>query len=259
MRAWRAVGLLLAVTCRSWGDDTGGDGPAVTPYRPSVSTPAALSAPGWLEIEAGMQRVHETGADTRASVPYTLKLAFSPDWGIRIGGEALVRDVSDQGKEATGLGDTSVVLKRRFAINDHNAFGLELASNLATAAVGLNNGSGGTDFSVNSIYSTDLGAWHADLNLAFTRLAEHAPEQGETQTLFAAALSTNVSARWGVVGEVSGTRQHGADSSTQWLCAASFSPSRRLTWDGGVAKAHTAGISTWSVFLGGTVLAGRVF
>src|SRR5437016_3240382 len=32
------------------------DEPAATPYRPSVSTPAALSEPGWLEGELGWQR-----------------------------------------------------------------------------------------------------------------------------------------------------------------------------------------------------------
>ena len=32
------------------------DQPSVTPYRPSVSTPAILSAPGWIELEAGIQR-----------------------------------------------------------------------------------------------------------------------------------------------------------------------------------------------------------
>jgi hypothetical protein len=254
-----AIGLLLAAGARSWGAAADAEAPAVTPYRPSVSTPAALSAPGWLEVEVGAQRVHAAGADTRTSVPYTFKLAFSPDWGLRLGGEAYVRDVDHQGEANSSFGDTSIVLKRRFAVSENHAFGLELGTNLATADAGLDSGSGGTDFSLNGIYSADVGAWHADVNLVLTRLGEHAAEQGETETLFAAAASTNVSARWGVVGEYSGTRQRGADSSTQWLCAASFSPSRRVTWDGGVARSRTAGVASWSFFVGATVLAARVF
>ena len=54
-----------------------GELPSATPYRPSVSTPAALSAPGWLEIEAGGLRAGGGGA-RRDSLPFTFKLAFTP-------------------------------------------------------------------------------------------------------------------------------------------------------------------------------------
>ena len=66
--------------------------PAVVPYRPSVSTPAQLSAPGWLELEAGGLRAAGPERGTsRTTLPWTLKLAFTPDWGIRVGGDAWVR------------------------------------------------------------------------------------------------------------------------------------------------------------------------
>jgi hypothetical protein len=41
---------LMGCAAAAYADDM----PAVTPCRPSVSTPAALSAPGWLEVEAGV-------------------------------------------------------------------------------------------------------------------------------------------------------------------------------------------------------------
>src|SRR5262252_7277339 len=67
--------------------------PQVVPYRPTVSTPAQLSAPGWLELEAGGLVANGPAASaSRATLPYTLKLAFTPDWGVRIGGDAWVRD-----------------------------------------------------------------------------------------------------------------------------------------------------------------------
>src|SRR5438105_2964593 len=102
------------------------DAPSVTPYRPSVSTPAALSAPGWLEVEAGVQSSRAVDPTRRETLPYTLKLAFTPDWGIRVGGDAIVRQRNADGTADHGLGDTSLVLKRRFAVNDASAFGLEL-------------------------------------------------------------------------------------------------------------------------------------
>ncbi|HEY2463086.1 MAG TPA: hypothetical protein VGI32_03430, partial [Steroidobacteraceae bacterium] len=83
--------LALAVITNAAGADAiAAEVPVVTPYRPSVSTPAALSAPGWLETEAGVLSSDGGEPARRESLPYTFKYAFSPDWGIRLQGEALV-------------------------------------------------------------------------------------------------------------------------------------------------------------------------
>ena len=47
--------------------------PAATPYRPSVSSPAALPTPGYLELEAGWQKAG--GKETRSGLPLLLKYA----------------------------------------------------------------------------------------------------------------------------------------------------------------------------------------
>jgi len=250
---------LLVAAAASRSDEPAADLPSVTPYRPSVSTPAALSAPGWLEVEAGLLRAGLGAGDPRENLPYSLKLAFSADWGVRVGGEALVRSTGTAGGTVTGFGDTSVVLKRRFALSDHSAFGLELSAGFPTARAELASGSGGTDVSINGIYSADLGALHTDLNLLVTHLARVAGDAGREQVLYAAALSGNLSSHWSLVGELSGTHQSGADPSAQLLCAASYSPARRVTWDGGLAKGLVSGTSSWSLFVGVTALVGRVF
>jgi hypothetical protein len=64
---------------------------SVTPCRPSISTPAALFAASWMEIEAGLLAAHGAGTERRGSVPCTLKLAFMPDGGMRLGGDGWVR------------------------------------------------------------------------------------------------------------------------------------------------------------------------
>jgi hypothetical protein len=66
-------------------------------------------------------------------LPYTLKLAFTPDWGIRVGGDAWVRQAEPGDSAQAGVGDTSVVLKRRFAVSDATAWGLELGETFPTA------------------------------------------------------------------------------------------------------------------------------
>jgi len=233
------------------------DAPSVTPYRPSVSTPAALSAPGWVELEAGGQHARGAGSERRDSLPYTLKLAFTPDWGIRIGGDAWVRQTDDSGQRLTGGGDAGIVLKRRLAINETSAFGLEAGATLPVGKTGI--GSGKSDYSLNAIYSADLGDYHTDLNLVSTRIGAVDAGVSRNQTLWAASLSRSLDEHWGIVGEFSGTSQHGTDSTSQFLMAASYNVSKSLALDAGFARSIRSGVSDQSVFAGLTVLVGRLF
>ena len=231
--------------------------PAATPYRPSVSTPANLSEPGWLEAELGWQRRSGGDAERRDSLPYTLKLAFSPDWGVRLGGDLQVRRTDFDGTRLTGVGDTAVVLKRRFAVDGDTAFGLEAGVNFPTAKDRL--GSGRTDYSLNGIYSAELGSYHMDLNLVATRLGQIDPDQGRWQLTWAGAVSRTLSERWGMVGELAGTRQTGAPNTAQLLLAASYNLSRRIIFDAGASWGLNRTSSDWSIFTGITILLGKVF
>jgi len=223
------------------------DAPPITPYRPSVSSPAQLPAPGQLEMELGLLS-SKSDDGRRNSLPTTFKLAFNPEWGVVIGGEAYVSAPDGNGGRAHGLGDTVFVLKRAFIIDDATAFGLELGAKAPTAKDTI--GSGSADYDVNGIFSRDLGAVHMDANLNFTRLGAYDPGSGRTQTGLSASFSTPVSEQWGVTWEWSGTRRSGADSTAQALLAASYSPSKRLTIDAGFAHGLNRATPDWSFFTG---------
>jgi hypothetical protein len=240
-----AAPVLIAVSAQSVPGNEAGD-PPITPYRPSVSSPAQLPAVGQLEMEVGGLRMRADGA-RRDSVPVQLKLAFSPEWGLLLGGEAHVA-IRDGADKASGVGDTSIVLKRAWAIDDATGLGLELGVKLATAKDTI--GSGKTDSALNAIYSKDLGAVHMDANLNFTRLGAVDVDTGRLQTGLSASFSTPLNAQWGLTAELSGTRRNGADSSRQVLGALSYSPSKRLTFDFGVARAAKPPPGATSVFAG---------
>lgn len=248
---------LAVATCATIAFAADDEGPSVTPYRPSVSTPAALSEPGWVEAEFGGIRTHAAGAHVDA-LPYTLKLAFSPDWGVRLGGNLWVKAVDNHDASLSGGGDTSIVLKRRFALDDAAAFGLEAGVSLPTATTGL--GSGGHDQMLNGIYSTDLPhGLHTDLNVYGTRFGADTPGVSRHMLGWAASLSGNLDEHWGAGAELSGTHQGGAGNSTQLLGSLSYSPSKRVAFDGGVARSEAAGQHGWSVFAGVTVLMAKLF
>jgi len=124
--------LLALIAGAARADDA--DDPAVVPYRPSVSTPAQLSAPGWLELEAGGLRARGPAVDeSRTTLPCTLKLALTPDWGVRVSADAAVREEERTGVTSHG-GDTAVVLKRRFAVDDATAWGSRWAKSFPPPA-----------------------------------------------------------------------------------------------------------------------------
>ena len=253
MKTILLAALAFAATAHA-ADASDDGGPAVVPYRPSVSTPAQLTAPGYLELEAGGLRATDHG-DSRTSLPYTLKLAFTPDWGIRIGGEAWVREAVP-GSAETGVGDTAVVLKRRFAVSDATAWGLELGETFPTAKSSIGLGHAAT--TVNGIFSSDFApAWHADINLNETHLGGSG-QPSPWQLGWAAAVSRSLTDTWGAVGEFSGTHQPGLDTA-QFLAAASWNQSPAAVFDFGFARALTDTSPRWQVFAGVTVRLGKVF
>lgn len=222
----------------------------VTPYRPSISSPAQLPAEGQLEFEFGGLRQRSEDA-RRTSLPYLFKLAFSKEWGLLVGGEAHVwqRDLTVSPSERPqGLGDTMLTLKRAWTLDEASALGMELGVKLPSAKDTI--GSGKTDWSVNTIYSRDFGPVHMDANLNALRLGLAEPGTSRTQLGASAAFSTALSDRWGITGELSGTRRSGAEHGSQGLAALTYSPSKFLTVDIGVARATHPAPATTSLFTG---------
>ena len=239
------TGLAMAALCvAAHADDSDVD--AITPYRPSVSSPAQLPVPGQLEAELGGLRARSD--DTRrSSLPYALKLAFNKEWGVVVGGEAHVWTHDDDGR-AQGMGDTTLVLKHAWLVDDATAFGMELGVKAPTANDRI--GSGKTDYTLNTIFSRDIGPVHLDANLNATRLGVADDGTGRTQIGASASFSGAVSEHWGLTGELSGTHRAGAPNGTQLLTAVTYSPSKRLTFDMGVARAFRPTPVTTQLFAG---------
>lgn len=219
----------------------------VTPYRPSVSTPAQLSLPGQLEFELGGMAV-KNREERRDSMPYQFKLAFNSEWGVLLGGEAYVWLRGQNGEHEHGSGDTSVILKRAFIIDDVTAYGLELGAKLPTAHSII--GSGKTDWMLNTIYSRDFGTLHMDTNLNITQLGTHEPGTSRMQSGASASFSVPVNTQWSATWELSGSRRNGTDATSQFLAALSYSPSKKMTVDVGFAKGLNKASQDWTLFTG---------
>ncbi len=239
---WVAVPLLVALG----GSASASDFADITPYRPSVSDPAQLPAVGQLELELGGLSVG-SGDLRRNSLPYLFKLAFDPQWGVLIGGEAAVSASDESGQHRQGLGDTTFVLKYALPIDDATALGLETGATLPTAndAFGIVK----TNLTVNGILSRDFGQLHIDANLNLTRVGLIENGDGRTQIAYSASFSLPVGDKWGVTAELSGTRREGVPDTAQFLAALTYSPSKLLTIDCGFARGLNSA-SPGSIFTG---------
>lgn len=227
--------------------ETINDDYAITPYRPSVSSPAQLPLTGHLEIEIGGLST-KTDSVKRNSTPYGLKLALNEQWGAVITGEAIIQTVDGQGSRAYSFGDTSLVLKRAFILDSDTALGLETGIKLPTAKDNI--GTGETDYSINSIVSHDFGSIHMDANVNLTHVGFVNDGESSIQKGEAASFSYSLSKKIGLIAELSGVQRRGTPNTSQLLTAFSYSPSKILTVDIGVAKGLNRASQDYSVFFG---------
>jgi hypothetical protein len=232
--------VLLALGLNARADELA----QVRPYRPSVSNPAQLPVAGQLELEFGGLAAG-TGRERRDSLPYLFKYAFSNEWAVLMGGDAYVHD---RAKGGSGFGDTTVLLKRAFLVDDATAFGLEFGPKIPTAPARI--GSGKPDWMLNTIYSKALGPLQIDVNLNATRLGAPDPGASRLQSGASAAFSMALDQHWTATWELSGTRNNGAASTAQFLVALSYAPTKLMSIDAGFAKGLNPASPNWSVFSG---------
>jgi hypothetical protein len=250
---WRAAFvLLLGVSAVANAEDE----PTVTPYRPTVSNPADLPVPGWLELETGGLRVDGADDSRTDTAPWLLKYAFDENSGVLLGGNAFARQVVAGGRSVSGVGDTFLEFKQRFPVRAGMAFGVEAGVQAPTAADRL--GIGKPAYLVNGIYSVDFAAAHMDINVGGTRYSTLASGASHWQSAWALAVSHAFGASIGGAVEVSGTAQHGVSHSHQGLLAVNYNLSPRVVLDTGVTLGLGHAAHDRGLFAGGTFLLGKV-
>lgn len=227
----------------------------VTPYRPTVTNSAGLSAPGWLEMESGAALQGEQDGSRQSSLPYLFKLAFSPDFGVLLGGDALVAQRSPDGSRLSGGGDTSLMLKHRFELETAE-LGCEYGFKAPTAANGL--GSGERDYTLNGIYSRNIGQHGLDANLNVTRLGDAQPGASPYEYGMSATVFHPLNGGWGGMAEISATARSGTLPRSQWLVAANYEWSSSLVLDLGLSSGIDKRSHRYAVFAGMSMLLGKV-
>ena len=171
----------------------------VQPERPTVATHAYTVAPGYLEIETGVQEARPAGA-TQFAAPIVLKFGLVPRLQLEVQG-GYARN-SAPSATISGLADVAIALKQRVldAAPVVHDFSVQGAVKFATGAAEV--GTGTTDLNLLLISSRPVGAGELDLNAGYTHRSGNGTTVPTSATLLAASLGAPLRGRVGSVVEL---------------------------------------------------------
>jgi hypothetical protein len=198
--------IVLSHSARAQGTDRSpapDDPHAAQPERPTVATHAGTVAPGWVEIETGVERDNLHGAHTLFT-PTVLKLGVVPRVQLELASSFV--HLSGTTPEHSGIGDVSAALKWR-AVEDAPVLGdfaLQPSLKLPSGSALNGTGTGTTDVGLLLISSHDWGDYALDLNAGYTRRSGDGSQAPNDATLWTVSAGGPVYKSLGWVAEVFG-------------------------------------------------------
>jgi hypothetical protein len=203
------VGLALAVGVSAGAQqappkpaaDSGTDPHAVQPERPTVATHAGTVAPGWLEIEAGVERDRFAPSDIGYVTPTVFKFGVTDHVQLSVFGS-----VAHPAPSVTGIGDIATGVKWRLLdgapiVGD---FAVLPSIKFPTGSATSGTGTGTTDVSLLAISSHDLGGVAMDINAGYTRRSGDGSVAPRNATLWTLSFGGPFAQPFGWVAEMYG-------------------------------------------------------
>ena len=203
MRRRAAATLMLALSATSsLGAQEQSDPRAVQAERPTVATHAHTVAPGYFELESGVEgdRVAE---GTRAwFAPNVLKVGLASHMQLNVSSSAF----KSGAEQSSGIGDVTVGLKWRL-LDDHpllGDFALLPAIKFANGSADKGTGSGTRDLGLTVIVSHSIGNVDMDLNAVYTRVGSSGATPATDAALWTASFGFPVAGQLSWVAELFG-------------------------------------------------------
>ncbi|MGA9837935.1 MAG: transporter, partial [Gemmatimonadaceae bacterium] len=137
------------------------------PERPTVATHAGTVAPGWFEIESGIERDRVGPGVASLATPTLLKFGVASHVQL----DLAVTTARPSSAQALGLGDAAIAVKWRL-LDDApivGDFALQPSLKAPTGSALRGTGTGTTDASLLAISSHVIGPVSLDINVGYTR------------------------------------------------------------------------------------------
>ncbi len=252
------VAATVSTTSAAQQSDTIKDPHDVQPERPTVATHAGTVAPGWFEIETGVERDRFAPSTVGVSTPTVLKLGVGSHEQLSVFGAT-----SMPAGESLGIGDIGIDLKWRL-VDDApivGDFAVLPSIKFPTGSVASGTGTGTTDLGLLLISSHDFGGVEMDLNAGYTRRSGDGTNAPRNATLWTASFGGPVAGQLGWVGECYGfpatTGPTGARSVVALLGGPTMLVRRWLAVDAGLIV-PVAGPQPHALFAGGVWNVGQL-
>ena len=196
--------LLIATQALAQSADSSRDTSAIDPHaaqpeRPTVATHAYTIAPGYVEIEAGVQDA-QPSTGTQFDAPLVVKFGLAPRLQLEL--QTGYAHAELGGATLTGTNDLGIALKQRL-LDDApivSDFSVQGTLKLPSGASGI--GTGTTDLSLLLISSRKLGDSELDLNAGYTHRSGDGTKAPTSATFVTASFGTQFSGPWGGVAEL---------------------------------------------------------
>jgi hypothetical protein len=230
---------------------------AAQPERPTVATHAGTVAPGWLEIETGVELDRFRDRTHGTSVPTVLKLGVARRVQLTVSLPFLSHTGTSFGAADFSAGLKWRVVERKGIIG---RFAVLPVIKLPTGSSSAGRGTGTTDVSLLLISSHELGGVAMDLNAGVTRRSGDGTGAPRTSTVWTASFGYPLRGRLGGVGELYGYPRTTGPAGEAGIVALLGGPTWQardwLVFDAGVIV-PVAGPQPWAIYAGLTWNAGR--
>ena len=209
---------------------------AAQPERPTVATHAGTVAPGWVEIETGVERDDFHGARVLLT-PTVLKFGIVPRVQLEVAGS--FQHQSGTLPDYSGIGDVSAALKWR--VLEHapvlGDFALQPSLKLPSGSASNGTGTGTTDVGLLLISSHDWGDYALDVNVGYVRRSGDGTVSPKDATLWTVSSGGPIHESLGWVVELFGyprtTGPVGVDGTVALLTGPTYTLERWLVLDAG--------------------------
>ena len=235
---------------------------AVKPERPTLATHAHTVAPGWVEIEAGIERDRFPDGSRIEDVVTTTKLGLTARTQLGLAASAL-RDPLDASR-TSGFGDLGLALKWRVVDRGRwiGDFALLPGLKLPTGSRARGTGTGTTDASLLLISSHVFGPLSLDLNVGGTVRSGDGVAAPKRASLWTAAFGLPVAGTLGWAAELYGdpgsAGRGGVEPLVAALCGPTWTPRPWLELDAG-AIVPVSGPQPHALYAGLVWNAGRLW
>lgn len=224
------------------------------PERPTVATHAGTVAPGWFELETGVERDRVDARAVSLATPTTLKFGLTGNMQLGV----VLTTIRPTASAPTALGDAAVDVKWRLLddaplIGD---FAVQPGIKLPTGLLARGTGTGTTDFSLLAISSHELGPVSLDINVGYTRRT-HGAAAGNA-ALWTVSTGTSLTGPWAWDAEVFGYPGFSALPAVGFLTGPTYTMHPWFVADAGMI-ANVSGTQPPALYAGLTWNVGRLW